>query len=153
MPIELSEDFKSQALAENLRAALPAADDTSFSKLIITNFMPSEVNSHLSNIESINKSQELAFMNSVEVLKILVEVQNQLPNINSYQFVAVSCCAQIITGEEDRSLPLASTVWGLCRTAYLEIPKLRTTIIDLCKADGTEIDLLVEEIKVGWPIV
>ncbi|XP_031568280.1 uncharacterized protein LOC116302983 isoform X2 [Actinia tenebrosa] len=147
VPIELPEDTKIQALADILRAALPAPDDTFFSKLIVINFTPLQVNSNLSNIESIDKSQELAFMNSVEVLKILVEVQSQLPNINSCQFVAVSCCAQIITGMEDTSLPSGSTVWGLCRTASLEIPKLRTTIIDLCKANDTELDLLVEEIK------
>jgi hypothetical protein len=87
-------------------------------------------------------------MSSLQALKVLLEAQIKLPNITSYQLVVVSCCAQIITGDEDGSLPLASIAWGLCRTASLEIPKIRTTIIDLSKADSNEIDLLTREIQV-----
>jgi hypothetical protein len=146
IPIELPADAKSEALMENLQSVLPDPGSTTYSKVVVINFWPVEAIYLPYNVENVKRCQELTFMSSLQALKFLMEAQPS--SIISDQLVVVSCCAQFITGDEDDVLPWASTAWGLCRTACLEVQKIRTMIIDLGKADSTETDLLVREIRV-----
>jgi len=86
-------------------------------------------------------------MSSVEALKFAADVQSS-GNCATCKLVAVSRCAQFITGDEDDLIPWASTAWGLGRTARLEFQNIRTMSVDLGKADSFEMHLLAEEMTV-----
>ena len=145
--IDLPTSTELTAVAESMRSVLPAAANSMFSELIVVNFWPVEASYLASDVNCIRRSQDLAFMSSLQALNYLIEVQGQSSDVSRH-LVIVSRCAQVITGEEESIIPWASTAWGMRRTASLEISSVRTTAVDLCKGDDSELDLLTSEIQV-----
>ena len=105
---------------------------------VVTNLLPNKFN-------VIGKAQNVAFSSSVFLIQQLVSRR-----LLDSQLLLVSESTQFLnntTESQVNSIPWASTIWGLRRTAKLEEFDLGITTIDLgSKNDITEVDLLLSEI-------
>ena len=147
--IDLPATTEPTAVEDSMRSALTATADLTCSELITVNFWPVEASYLASEVSCIRRSQDLAFMSSLQALNCLIEAQIQSSDVSRH-LVIVSRCAQVITGEEESCFPWASTAWGMRRTAPLEIFSIKTTAVDLCKGDDIELELLTTEIQVFY---
>ena len=107
---------------------------------------PVETTRLLDNFDVIDQAQSMAFSSSAFLIKLLV-----IKECLDARLFLVTESTQVLSScdrcPETKSMPWASTVWGLRRTANLEEFRLRVTAIDLdSKKNVDEIDALVDEI-------
>ena len=116
------------------------------SNLRVINMWPVETTLLLDDCDVIDQAQSIAFSSSVFLIKLLVQKEW----LDSRLFL-VTKSAQVLSSfersPEAKSMPWASTVWGLRRTANLEEFSLRVTAIDVdTNANVDEIDAFIDEI-------
>lgn len=146
--VKLHEDGTSLDLVGLLKNVV--SDAESYSKVTVVNFWPVETFFALTTVKDVDQWQELSCMGILDVLKFFADVQSS-SNVTC-TLVAVSRCAQFVTGLEDEKIPWASSVWGLCRTARVEFLSIRIMNVDLCTADSCEMQQLTREIMVSETI-
>ena len=131
---------------EAINAALASIPPSHLSNLKIVNMWPLETTLLPNNFDVIDQAQCLAFSSSVFLLKLVIEkkwfdtrlflVTERTQLLNAY-------------GKSPKidTIPWASTVWGLRRTANLEEFNFRVTAVDLNnKRDVREVGSLIDEI-------
>ena len=137
--------FDAEAIGAISTAFLDTPPNDSF-RLKVVNMWPVETTLLPSNFDVIEQVQNLAFSSSVFLIQQLVNkgwLDCQLLLVTeSTQRLDTS-----VRSPQSNFIPLASTVWGLRRTAKLEEPDLKITTIDLSnKNDVDEVDCLLSEI-------
>ena len=141
-PNALSFDTKTEDVISSALTGVPSGN---LSFLKVVNMWPVETNLLPNKFDVIEKAQNLAFSSSVFLIQQLVSkglLDSRLLLVSeSTQFLNTTTESQV------NSIPWASTIWGLRRTAKLEEFDLGITTIDLGnKNDITEVDLLLSEI-------
>ena len=113
--------------------------------LKVVNMWPVETTVLPNNFDVIEKAQNLAFSSSVFLIQQLAR-----NHFLDSRLVLVSESTQLLstaTKSQSDSVPWASTIWGLHRTAKLEESDLKITTIDLGNKNyNEEVDLLLSEI-------
>ena len=113
--------------------------------LKVFNMWPVETTLLPNNFDVIEKAQNLAFSSSVFLIQQLAR-----NHFLDSRLLLVSESTQLLstaTKSQSDSIPWASTIWVLRKTAKLEESDLKITTIDLGnKNDNEEVDLLLSEI-------
>ena len=131
--------------AENaIREVLPSHNEYSLS---LVNLWPLEVSLVPDHYEFIEQIQGLGFCSSAFLLKLLSEKRE----IRSRLFLVTERTQMMHVHDTGSAkavnIPWSSTVWGLKRSAVLEDPTMRVTMVDLSnKDDQREAESLVNEI-------
>ena len=137
--------FDSEA-EEAINAALASLPPSHSSNLKIINMWPVETTLLPNNFDVIDQAQRLAFSSSVFLLKLAIEKEW----FDSRLFLITERTQLLKTyGKSPKidTVPWASTVWGLRRTAYLEELNFRVIAVDLSnKRDVREVTSLIDEI-------
>ena len=113
--------------------------------LRVINMWPVEATLLPNKFDVIYQAQSLAFNSSVSLLKLLItkECLDSRLFLVTESTQAWSACDD---SPKNKSIPWASTVWGLRRTANLEEFNIKVTSVDLNKKDLHEVNSLIDEI-------
>ena len=136
--------FNSNA-EEAITAAFADIPPSHSSNLKVINMWPVETTLLPNSFEVIDQVQRLAFSSSVFLLKLVIEkewfdtrlflITERTQLLNAYGKAL-----------KTNTVPWASTVWGLRRTANLEEFNFRVTAVDLNNKDIREVGSLTDEI-------
>ena len=142
-PSDVAYSNEVQTVIETVFSSIPKRDA---SNLRVINMWPVETTLLMDNCDVIDQAQSIAFSSSVFLIKLLVMTEC----LDSRLFL-VTKSTQVLSSFErspkTKSMPWASTVWGLRRTANLEEFSLRVTAVDLdSNANVDEIDAFIDEI-------
>ena len=130
---------------EAITAAFAGVPPSHSSKLKLINMWPVETTLLPNSFEVIDQAQRLAFSSSVFLLKLVIEKE-----WFDTRLFLITERTQLLNvygkSPKTNTVPWASTVWGLRRTANLEEFNFRVTAVDLNNKDIREVGSLTDEI-------
>ena len=119
--------------------------DAQFHQIKVVNLWPAETYALPETFDSIDQTQGLSFRSSVFLMQLLSrkEIESKLYLVT--RTTQVLCCASTI---QKATMPWGSCVWGLRRTASLELTNPTVIAVDLSAVnDPREVKLLKDEVR------
>ena len=136
-------DEKAMGVIKNTFDNLPS----DFEQIKVVSLWPAETFEFPEEFESIDRAQGFAFGSSVFLMQLLSRSDTKSTLYLVTRSTQVLCCGGAI---QKAAVPWGASVWGLRRTAGLELVNPRVVVVDLSAVnDPREVKLLKDEVRNG----